>query len=517
MTSAAASGEKIERRNGTHGDSPIQRLSPARSDSRPGETMTDRHFQALPSGFQLEEYRIQNVLGQGGFGITYLAWDTNLENEVALKEYLPSEFAVRQGELSVGPRSSDDEEDYFWGLERFLNEAQTVAKFRHPSIIPVYRFFEANGTAYMVMEYQKGENLANLLKERQGRFTEAELRALVMSILDGLAEVHKAGFLHRDIKPGNIFIRQDGSPVLLDFGAARDAIGRKSKSLTSIVTPGYAPLEQYFSDGNQGAWTDMYALGAILYQAVSGQIPPEAPARIKKDPMVLATEVGKGRYSEKFLSAIDKALLVAEEDRPQSVEQWRPMFDGGVPAGKGPREPRPPTPARRPGLMVAVAGAVFAVAIAAGAWFAFVPDQGDKNGPAAPNQGSQSAVGANNGATPPAERGSADEARRLAEQEAKRQAEGAEAQRLAEQEAKRQAEQAETAALKREAREEARRKEAARRRAEAEAQREADAEAQRRAAAAKRREVLQDAKLQTEKEARLKAAADARRKAESRP
>ncbi len=294
--------------------------------------MSDEHFNALPPGHQLHEYTVKSVLGHGGFGITYLAYDTNLSKNVAIKEYLPAEFAVRQSGATVNPRSSAEAEDYQWGLDRFVKEAQTLALFRHSSVVPVYRFFQANGTAYMVMEYQRGQSLAELFRAHRAEFTEDDLLSLLMPLLDGLGAVHKAGYLHRDIKPGNIFIREDGSPVLLDFGAARAAVGRKSKNLTSIVTPGYAPLEQYFADGNQGAWTDIYALAGILYQAVAGRIPPEAPARVKRDPIQPAVEAGRGRFSETFLRAVDAALAVEEERRPQTVDEWRAMLLGQEPS-----------------------------------------------------------------------------------------------------------------------------------------------------------------------------------------
>ena len=291
------------------------------------------HAHALPSGYQLFEYKISKVLGHGGFGITYLAWDTNLEKNVAIKEYLPVEFAVRMGDVSVKPRSSADEEDYKWGLDRFLKEAQTLAVFRHPSIVAVYRFFEEHGTAYMVMEYEDGEAFSSVMRRKRGKFTEAELTALLMPLLDGLAAVHKSGYLHRDIKPGNIYIRENGSPVLLDFGAARHAIGKKSQSLTSIVTPGYAPMEQYFADGNQGPWTDIYAMAGILYQAITGSVPAEAPARIKNDPHEPISQTSPKGFSETFLAAVDCALLVDEELRPQNVSDWRAMFEGTLEPG----------------------------------------------------------------------------------------------------------------------------------------------------------------------------------------
>ncbi len=295
--------------------------------------MSEQHFNALPAGYQLQEYTLKSVLGHGGFGITYLAADNNLGKDVAIKEYLPTEFAVRRDDSRVQPRSTADNSDYEWGLDRFMKEAQTLGLFRHPNIVPVFRAFKENGTAYMVMEYQKGQSLAELFRKHRTEFNEEDLLNLVLPMLDGLAVVHKAGYLHRDLKPGNIFIREDGSPVLLDFGAARNAVGRKSKNLTSIVTPGYAPLEQYFADGNQGPWTDIYATASILYQAVAGRIPPEAPARVKRDPITPAVEAGRGRFSETFLSGIDIGLRVEEEQRPQTVEQWRALLLGqDVPA-----------------------------------------------------------------------------------------------------------------------------------------------------------------------------------------
>jgi hypothetical protein len=290
--------------------------------------MSEQHFNALPSGYQLQEYTLKSVLGHGGFGITYLAADNNLGKDVAIKEYLPTEFAVRRDDSKVQPRSTADNNDYEWGLDRFMKEAQTLGLFRHHNIVPVYRAFKENGTAYMVMEYQQGQSLAELFRKHRADFNEEDLLNLVIPLVDGLAVVHKAGYLHRDLKPGNIFIREDGSPVLLDFGAARNAVGRKSKNLTSIVTPGYAPLEQYFADGNQGPWTDIYAMASILYQAVAGRIPPEAPARVKRDPITPAIEAGRGRFSEAFLTGIDNGLKVEEEQRPQTVEQWRAMLLG---------------------------------------------------------------------------------------------------------------------------------------------------------------------------------------------
>ena len=244
-----------------------------------------------------------------------------------LREYLPSDIAARTADHSVAPQASEFRGDFQWGLERFLDEARTLARFDHRHIVKVHRFFEAHGTAYIVMEYAEGETLSAYL-ERKGTLSEAELKGILYPLLDGLEVVHGADFLHRDIKPGNIVLRDvDGSPVLLDFGAARQAIGAKSRSVTSIVTPGYAPIEQYSSRGDQGPWTDIYALGGMCYRALTGQVPDDATDRVRNDPLIPVAERCAGRVSSAFLSAIDMALSVDEGDRPQSVGAWREAME----------------------------------------------------------------------------------------------------------------------------------------------------------------------------------------------
>ena len=191
----------------------------------------DKLRNSLRPGHELHWYRIEEVLGQGGFGITYLAYDANLEQHVAIKEYLPMELAVREGDFSVYPASRAHDTRYRWGLDRFLAEARTLARFKHPAIVRVNSVFEANNTAYMVMEYQLGMSLQAVL-DRRGTLPENELVALVLPLLDGLQVIHAEGFIHRDIKPSNIYIRRDGHPVLLDFGSARQALGEETKTLT---------------------------------------------------------------------------------------------------------------------------------------------------------------------------------------------------------------------------------------------------------------------------------------------
>jgi len=281
---------------------------------------------ALPAGHALQEYRIEKVLGVGGFGLTYLALDENLHLRVAVKEYLPADIAVRASDRTIAPRSEETAEIFGWGKRRFLDESRTLASFRHPNIVRVMRFFEANGTAYMVMEFVEGAPLPDWVIARRP-LAEAQVAALLAPLLDGLEVVHKAGFTHRDIKPPNIYIRDDSSPVLLDFGAAR----QKSSELTALVTPGYAPFEQYHTQGKQGAWSDIYALGGVLYWMVTGNSPHEAAARVRDDTMPPALQAAdKSLFRPEFLAAIDWALAPHEDQRPQSVPEWREALLGAA-------------------------------------------------------------------------------------------------------------------------------------------------------------------------------------------
>ena len=300
--------------------------------------MTDHH-NALPAGYRLGEYEIQTVLGSGGFGITYKARDCNLGKLVAIKEYLPADFAVRDGRTTVKPKSNANKDDYVWGLDRFLDEARTLARFDHPHINKVHRYFQDNGTAYLVLEYIEGDMLSDLLK-RKGRFNTVGLRRMLDELLDGLDAVHSAGYIHRDVKPANIIFRRDGSAVLLDFGAARQAIGKRSQTITSILTPGYAPVEQYLNTIDaMGAWSDLYSLGVVAYRCLVGgdeSVLIDAPSRahlvqrgeLEKD-MPAAVKVGADNYPMSLLRAIDWAMKVDERERPQSVAEMRAVLAGG--------------------------------------------------------------------------------------------------------------------------------------------------------------------------------------------
>ena len=291
------------------------------------------HKQALAVGTRLQNYRVVRVLGVGGFGVTYLAEHVTLGHQVAIKEYLPNDVAVREG-ATVHPKSEAERENFEWGLQRFLDEARTLSRFAHRNVVRVRDYFEANRTACLVMDYEDGEPLDALL-ERHGTLTEVQLRRVLLPIVAGLKEVHAAGFLHRDIKPSNVYVRRsDESPVLLDFGAARQALGRKSKSLTAVVSAGYSPPEQYESEGEQGPWTDIYTLSALCYRAITGDVPIEAPRRQSSllrtgsDPLPRLSQGAFGGYSAALLEAVDWGLRVIEGERPQSLEEWGAALSG---------------------------------------------------------------------------------------------------------------------------------------------------------------------------------------------
>jgi hypothetical protein len=281
----------------------------------------------LRAGTRIGPYEIVEELGSGGFGITYKAFDHRLQTHVAIKEYLPVEFAVREADtVTVSPRNDQVSGDYRFGLEGFLKEARTLAQFRDARIVRVNQFLEANGTAYLVMDYEEGEALSELLKKSPRELTESDALRVMIPVLEGLAVVHGAGVLHRDVKPANIYLRTDGPPVLLDFGSARHALGEESKNLTSIVTPGYGPFEQYQSTGRQGPWTDIYGAGATLYRILTGQRPADAPDRVAAvsagdpDPNPPTREAARGEYSRRLLDAVDWMIRPFPQERPQSVE-----------------------------------------------------------------------------------------------------------------------------------------------------------------------------------------------------
>jgi TPR repeat protein/tRNA A-37 threonylcarbamoyl transferase component Bud32 len=285
-------------------------------------------------------YRITRVVGSGGFGITYEAEDFNLRTLVAIKEYYPFDFGDRDATMSVRPKSERHKQTFEWGRASFLQEARTLARFEHPSIVRVSRVFEANSTAYMVMRFEQGQNFEAWLKGLGRPPTQGELDRIAAPLLDALEMMHAQKFLHRDIAPDNIIVRTDVTPVLLDFGTARRAVAEMSRALTGIVKAGYSPQEQYASDSRlQGPWSDLYALGGTLYRAVTGKAPEEATLRAIDDSMAPAAKAATGKYRPGFLAAIDACLRSKLAQRPQSVAELRPMLLGQGPQ-RAPQAPR---------------------------------------------------------------------------------------------------------------------------------------------------------------------------------
>jgi non-specific serine/threonine protein kinase len=278
----------------------------------------------LELGLQVREYHLQGVLGEGGFGIVYRAYDAGLDRTVAIKEYMPSALASRGGSHQIRVHS-EHREAFDAGLRSFINEARLLAKFAHPALVHVYRFFEENGTAYMVMRHYEGQTFRAFLAEQQHHIDQRWLTAMLGPILDGLEMLHAADCFHRDIAPDNVFLQASGIPVLLDFGAARRIIGDLTQALTMVLKPGYAPIEQYADDGAmpQGAWTDIYQLGAMLYRAITGKVPATSVARMINDPIRMLTPTQYPQYSAQFLRGVHQALSVRPEDRPQSIAELK--------------------------------------------------------------------------------------------------------------------------------------------------------------------------------------------------
>ena len=341
---------------------------------------------ALPVGTLVGEFEIVRIIGGGGFGIVYLAYDHALHRRVALKEYMPTMLAERvPGEPDVRPTGPESVDNFRTGLHSFVNEARVLAQLDHPSLVKVYHFWEEHGTAYMVMPYYDGVTLKAWLAGQHAPPDEAALRRLLIPLLEALEVMHDASIYHRDIAPDNVLVLRDGRPVLLDFGAARQVLSDVTQDLTTILKPGYAPIEQYSAlpHQHQGPYTDLYALGALIYFAIAGHRPPAAIDRMVRDTMEPAVKAGAGRYSERFLRVVDRCLAVPREQRPQSVQELRSLLGIGnasrasaspASAPAAVRDAEPGVPGRASARQFrgvrwpVVAAALVAVAVG---WFAF--------------------------------------------------------------------------------------------------------------------------------------------------
>jgi serine/threonine protein kinase len=295
-----------------------------------------KHANCLPIGTRISDFEIVDLIGEGGFGIVYLARDLELDRTVAIKEFMPAAFAGRVDGVRVAVRAENHRNTFDTGLKSFINEARMLAKFSHPALLEVFRFWEGNGTAYMVMRLYKGKTLRESLNERKEPFTESEVAQIMGPIFDALEMLHRDQIYHRDIAPDNIMLTE-GRSVLLDFGSARRIIGDATQALTTVLKPGYAPIEQYSDDGSlkQGAWTDVYALGAVLYHLATGKAPLQAVSRMLADPLADVATATQGRFSDVFSQAVVKAMSVHVANRFQSVTEFRQALGWDV--GLSPR------------------------------------------------------------------------------------------------------------------------------------------------------------------------------------
>jgi len=392
-----------------------------------------------PRSLLRDNYLVGRVLGRpGGFGITYLGYDLSLETRVAIKEYLPRDMAGRDDDhRTVVLHSQDDTESFTYGLEQFLQEARTLAKFNHPRVVRVRAYFQENATAYLVMDYIEGISLAEFLERLDQPLTEQQALDVMMPILDGVGVVHGQGFLHRDIKPQNIYLTAARQPILLDFGAARLAMGEKSRSLSVILTPGFAPYEQYHRRGEQGPWTDIYASAATLYYMVTRQVPPDALEREKGDTLTPPDTTQPG-LSPHFCRAVLRALATEPASRPRSIAEFQSLLRGLPAAPTAESDPTlampapvkvsgrvadtgasatlaiappPPTPTRRPWVPIAagIAAAALLTAAAVIGYWMFQPAPDDSGrftapvvaSPAAESQPTTPTAGADAKPVPP--------------------------------------------------------------------------------------------------------------------
>ena len=290
--------------------------------------------QALPTGALIDVFEVKRVIGVGGFGVTYEADDATLNRRVAIKEYFPGALALRgEDGRTISARVSDTDGFFEYGLRRFLDEARILAQFHDAHIVRVLRYVEANGTAYLIMDYEDGESLEDHLR-RHGPMEEDALRNIVVPILSGLRTVHDNRYLHRDIKPDNIFLRQDGTPLLLDFGSARQALEHQQRSMTVVLTPGFAPIEQYAAEDEQGPYSDLYSVGATIFRCLGGRNPPEATARLSalhnkgEDPMGAMYQELAESFDPELVGIVEWLMHLRAADRPQTAQSVLIALEG---------------------------------------------------------------------------------------------------------------------------------------------------------------------------------------------
>ena len=301
--------------------------------------------QPLPPGYQLEGYRIERQLSQGGFSIVYLAHDEK-GMPVAIKEYLPARLAQRTAASPVPLVSEENQAAFNQGMKNFFEEGRVLAHLDHPNVVRVLNFFRANETAYLVMRYERGRTLQEHIQKHPGVLSEAFIRKVFTRLLNGLREIHMHKLLHLDIKPANIYLRMDGHPVLLDFGATRQGLGSSDASLGAVHTPGYAAPEQMGSGEAQGPWTDIYAVGATLYACLAGSTPLSAELRAKGEVLIPAQQRWRKEYSLQLLELIDWSMKLPIGERPQSVFALQKVLNGELLDLVDPAWFEPTTPAK---------------------------------------------------------------------------------------------------------------------------------------------------------------------------
>lgn len=291
------------------------------SDTKPGQDHPRSSSYFLEPGTLVDQYMIERPLAGGGFSSVYLARQLDDQMQVAIKEYLPRRLAQRNERMEVVPNNEEARRSFLRGRQLFLEEAKVLTRLKHRNIVEVLNFFRANATVYLVMTFEYGKVLGEyLLKEKKGGVSEQFIYMVFRELLDGVKLVHEHGLLHLDIKPHNILIRSGGDPLLLDFGASQPFPYEERARNGKVLSNGFSPIEQYDNDGILGPWSDLYAIGATMRMCLDGNFPPPAPERVERDPMVPAAKAFKKRYSQDLLEAIDWAMAVQPEYRPQTVQ-----------------------------------------------------------------------------------------------------------------------------------------------------------------------------------------------------